>query len=221
MNVIVVSLPFSPNVRRCGKKTFTRRVAARLGEKEKFCQWAQRGWVGITLNPLASRSWHKIQRGGIDAVAQARGRRSVVEHVPQMPAAPRTMDFGPAMEQLPIRLRANGLFGNRFPEARPASVDVVLGVGGEKGQVASGAVIGARLLVRVILVGKGPLRPILAQHPVLLWRQDLPPLFVRLRHLKHVSRLLGHSWHYTKGLRQYAEPQRQAGFQKGSPRHGR
>src|SRR5712692_9276005 len=168
MNVIVVSLPFSPNARRCGKKTFTRGVVARLREREKFCQWAQSGWVGITLTPLASRSWHKIQRGGIEAVAQARGRRSVVEHVSQMPAASRAMDFGPAMEQLPIRLRVDGLFGNRFPKARPASAAVVLGVGGEQGQVASGTVIVARRLVRVVFVGKGPLRPILAQHPVLL-----------------------------------------------------
>src|SRR5437016_1550579 len=85
-----------------------------------------------------------------------------------MPAAPRAMDFGPAMEQLPIRFRADGFFGNRFPEARPAGVAVVLGVGGEQGQVASGALIGAPLLARVVLVGKGPLRPLLAQHPVLL-----------------------------------------------------
>src|SRR6266571_9069044 len=110
MDVIVVSLPFSPNARK---------------------------FLSAGLTPLASRSRHKIQRGGIHAVAQACGRRPVVEHVSQVPAAPRAMDFGPPVEQLPIHLRTDGLFGNRFPEARPASVAVVLSVGGEEGQVAS------------------------------------------------------------------------------------
>src|SRR5205807_4597344 len=134
--------------------------------------------------------------------------------VSQMAAASRAMDFGPGMEQLPIRLRADGLFGNRLPKARPTSAAVVLGVRGEQGQVASGAVIVARGLVRVVFVGKGPLRPLLSQHPVLLWRQDLPPLFVRLRHLKHVSRLLGQSWHYTKGLRRMPSPSARPAFRK-------
>src|SRR5438093_1667866 len=106
MDVIVVALPFSPNARK---------------------------FLSAWLPPLASRSRHKIQRGGIHAVAQARGRRPVVKHVSQVPAASRAMDFGPGMEQLPICLRANGLFGNRLPEARPASAAVVLGVGGEQG----------------------------------------------------------------------------------------
>src|SRR2546427_12514486 len=106
MDVIVVALPFSANPRQSPP-------------------------AGLT--PLASRSRHKIQRSGIHAVAQACGRRPVVKHVSQVPAASRAMDFGPWMEQLPIRLRADGLFGNRFPEARPASAAVVLGVGGEQG----------------------------------------------------------------------------------------
>src|SRR2546428_2044270 len=135
MDVIVVSLPFSPNARQ---------------------------FLSAGLTPLASRSRHKIQRGGIHAVAQACGRRPVVKHVSQVSAASRAMDFGPWMEQLPIRLRANGLFANRFPEARPASAAVVLGVGGEPGQVASGAVIGARVLARVVLAATEPLCPFLA-----------------------------------------------------------
>src|SRR2546422_10503120 len=128
MDVIVVSLPFSPNARQ---------------------------FLSAGLSPLASRRWHKIQRGGIHAVAQACGRRPVVKHVSQVPAASRAVDFGPWMEQLPIRLRANGLFGNRFPEAPPGSPAVVLGVGGEQGKVASAAVIGARSVARVVCVGQG------------------------------------------------------------------
>src|SRR2546427_6327328 len=52
MDVIVVSLPFSPNARQ---------------------------FLSAGLTPLASRSRHKIQRGGIHAVAQACGRRPVVK----------------------------------------------------------------------------------------------------------------------------------------------
>src|SRR3989475_11243318 len=106
MDVIVVALPFSPNARQ---------------------------FLSAGLTPLASRSRHKIQRGGIHAVAQACGRRPVVKHVSQAPAASRAMDFGPWVEQLPIRLRANGLFGNRFPEARPASAAVIRTIGIEEG----------------------------------------------------------------------------------------
>src|SRR3989441_12415905 len=106
MEVIVVPLPFSPNARQS---------------------------LSAGLTPLASRSRHKIQRGGIHAVAQACGRGPVVKPVSEVPAASRAMDFGPWMEQLPIRLRANGLFGNRFPEARPASAAVILRIGREEG----------------------------------------------------------------------------------------
>src|SRR2546427_619793 len=94
MDVIVVALPFSPNARQ---------------------------FLSAGLSPLASRSRHKIQRGGIHAVAQACGRRPVVKNVSQVPAASRAMDFGPWMEQLPIRLRADGLFGDRFSERFSAS----------------------------------------------------------------------------------------------------
>src|SRR2546427_12547275 len=106
MDVIVVSLPFSPNARQ---------------------------FLSAGLTPLASRRWHKIQRGGIHAVAQACGRRPVVKHVSQVSAASSAMDFGPWMEQLPIRLPSNALFGNRFPDARPARAGVVLGVGVAQG----------------------------------------------------------------------------------------
>src|SRR5207244_12032989 len=112
MDVIVVALPFSPNARQ---------------------------FLSAGLSPLASRSRHKIQRGGIHAVAQACGRRPVVKNVSQVPAASRAMDFGPWMEQLPIRLRADGLFGDRFPAARPPRATVVLAVGAEQSKVASRA----------------------------------------------------------------------------------
>src|SRR5439155_8128828 len=105
MKIIVVSPPFSPT-----------NVAAENPPPRCRCE------------ALAGLGRHEIQCGGIDAVAQARGRRTVVEHVSQMSAAPCAMDLGPGMEQPPIRFRTNGCVNDRLPEARPASFAVILGL---------------------------------------------------------------------------------------------
>jgi len=65
----------------------------------------------------------ELQGRRIDAVAQARRVRPVVEDVPQVPAARGAQGFGPGHEERPIRLRGDRPRAGRREEAWPAVPD--------------------------------------------------------------------------------------------------
>src|SRR3546814_11917555 len=63
--------------------------------------------------------WLKKHRYAIHAIALARRFRPVIEHMPQMPAAPAAMDFHARMTKKMICAGLHRL-GKRSPEAGPA-----------------------------------------------------------------------------------------------------
>src|SRR5690606_13274181 len=79
-----------------------------------------------------------------------------------------------------VGLLADRLFLHRLVEARPARTRLELRLALEELLPARGADIGAVALVLPVLAGEGRLRPVLAQHLVLLGRELLPPLLVGL-----------------------------------------
>src|SRR6476620_1620369 len=116
----------------------------------------------------------EFQRHAVDAVAQAGRRRAVVEHVAEMTAAAAAMNL--------VAHHAEGAVGvfqhrvlDRLVETRPARAAVELGCRIEERQVASGAGESAGAVLVVERAGEGTLGVLLAQHGILLGREQLPP----------------------------------------------
>src|SRR5262245_57915142 len=82
-----------------------------------------------------------------------------------------------------VRGGADGVV-ERLIEAGPASAAVELGGRGEQRQVAAGAVVHAGPILLVERAGEGALGAVLAQHIVLLGREQLLPLLVGLGDLE-------------------------------------
>src|SRR4051812_30152290 len=89
----------------------------------------------------------EFQRCGIDAVAQARGLRAVLEHVAQVGVALLAQHFG-AAHAIALVLLGCDVFGRGgLPEARPARTGLELLVGAEQLDAAAAAAIDALLVV--------------------------------------------------------------------------
>src|SRR6266550_2809399 len=132
-----------------------------------------RSWV---LFPFRLLLGVELDRGAVDAVAQAGRLRAVVEHVSQVPAAVRARHLGPGHEQRSVgRLLDRRVF-RRLVEARPAAVRVELGVRLEKLGPAPRAQVHAWGAGLTVLARERALRPLLAQHVVLHGSQLCLPL---------------------------------------------
>src|SRR5262249_49746910 len=127
-----------------------------------------------------------LERRRVDAVAQPRRIRSVGKHVTEMAAALLAVHFGPRHEVALVALRLDGVGIEWLVEARPAGTGIEFRVPIEQRCATSGAHI-HRFIVRVpIRPGEGALRPLLAEHVVLLRRELFAPLVVGF--LGHVTR---------------------------------
>src|SRR5690606_34742094 len=126
---------------------------------------------------------HEFQSHAIHAVAQASRRRAIVENMAEMPATAAAMHLSACHEKLAIHAGADRTV-DRLRETRPASAAVKLGLRREQRQIASGAVVSPGCIVLVERTREGILGPVLAQNMVLLRREDLLPLLVRLGDLE-------------------------------------
>src|SRR5256885_17266475 len=95
-----------------------------------------RSWV---LFPFRLLLGVELDRGAVDAVAQARRLRAVVEHVPQVPAAVRARYLGPGHEQRTVGRLLDRSIIRRLVVTRAAAVYGVLCVRLEKIWTASRA----------------------------------------------------------------------------------
>src|SRR5438128_9059615 len=100
-----------------------------------------------------------------------------------MAAAATAMHLGACHEQAAVAGGADGVLQRRV-EAGPAGAAVELGGGGEEGQIAAGAGIGAGAVLLVQGAGAGALGAVLAQHVVLLGREQLLPFLLALGDLE-------------------------------------
>src|SRR4051794_36188899 len=130
------------------------------------------------------------QRKTVDAIAQARGLRAVVEDVAEMAAAAAAMHFGAQHAKGAVLDLADGIF-DRLVEARPAGAALELGVGGKQRQVAAGAGEDALAVLFQQRAGARPFGAVLAQDVVLHRRQLRAPFrvgFLDLEFLRGFSR---------------------------------
>src|SRR6266851_1783183 len=74
----------------------------------------------------------ELQRQRIDAVAQARGLRPILEDVAEVGVALRAQHLGPAHAMARVDLGGHGLLVQRLPEARPAAAGFEFGVRAEE-----------------------------------------------------------------------------------------
>ena len=79
-------------------------------------------------------------------------------------------------EEAAVLLVLDGVRRDRLPEARPAGAGVELRLGGEEGQVAAHAGVGALRVVVPVRAREGALGALLARDVELLGREDLLPL---------------------------------------------
>lgn len=100
----------------------------------------------------------ELQRRGVDAIPKIDRRGPVVEQMPLASAAPFAMDFGPRVEELPIRFRSDGRVVDRLPETGPSGAALIFGVGREQGEIASRAEINATGFILVVSVLKGSVK---------------------------------------------------------------
>src|SRR2546422_4071792 len=118
----------------------------------------------------------EFDRGGVDAVAQARRLGAVVEDVAQVPAAVRARHLGPLHEERPVGRLLDRRALRGCVEARPSAVRVELGVRLEQLGTTSRAQVDARRLGLPVLARERPLSSLLTQHVVLHGGQVLLPL---------------------------------------------
>src|SRR5207245_6527519 len=141
----------------------------------------------MPVSARARSGANELQGDAVHAVAKARGPGTIVEDVAEMPSAPAAMHFRADHEELTVgRGPDRALDG--IPEAGPARAAVELRVRGEKWQVTARAEIGAAPVLLVERARPRMLRPVLAQHPELLGRQEAAPLRLRLADLECLRR---------------------------------
>src|ERR1700730_790172 len=107
-----------------------------------------------TLYGRSSRR-NETQRCLVNAVTQVGGLRAVVEHVPEMRVAARTMHLRPLQKHAHIGARPDVLFREGRPEAGPAGARIKLGVGAEHRVFAANATKQTALVDLIVGSAKG------------------------------------------------------------------
>jgi hypothetical protein len=131
----------------------------------------------------------QFQRGRVDAVAQAAGRRAICEDVAEVGTAVVTGDFGTAHAEAAVDVLIDQFFIVRCVKAGPAAARVKLGFGTKERGAATGTVIGAGVVAVPVLTSKGPLGALFAGYMILVGRKLGAPLGVGLFDFWH-----GNSW---------------------------
>lgn len=136
--------------------------------------------VGCACADVSVLSLDKLKGSGIQAIAQSRRLRPVLEDMAQMGIALAAEYLCPEHGEAVIGLGVDVCLVRRGVEARPAGPGVELGVRGEEFASAAYAKVLAFFVVVPILSGKRPLGTLLSRHPVLFPRELPFPFFISL-----------------------------------------
>src|SRR5688572_15602793 len=109
----------------------------------------------------------KTQRSRVDAVAQAGGLRSIVEHVAEVGVAVGAGDLGAHHAMRQVTVLVDAFASQRQPETGPAAARVELLRRLEQVRAAADAVVGPPLRMRRILTREGAFRALLLRDVVL------------------------------------------------------
>src|SRR5262245_4948596 len=150
------------------------------------------GWVSSKNSgrrPGCSLSvGQEVQGNAVDAVAQSRGRRSVLEDMAQMPAAASAMHFRAWQQQQVVGGGADGV-RQRPIEARPTGLAVVFGFRREQRKIAARAGKRALALLVVERARARGLGAVPTQDVVLRFAEDGSPFAVALLDFEAVGGL--------------------------------
>src|SRR4051812_5587585 len=122
----------------------------------------------------------ELERGRVHAVPLAGGTRAVVEHVPEVAAAPPAPNLGPRHAVRRVRHQLDGLGDQRLAEARPPRPGLELRGRVEQLGAACRTAVDAVVVAIPVLAGEGALGAGLPQHLELLGRELGLPLVVGL-----------------------------------------
>src|SRR3954470_13128091 len=89
----------------------------------------------------------ELERCRVDAITQARRRRTVLEHMPQVRAAAFAYCFGAAHAEAIVVFRLDVCANRRLPEARPAGSRIEFMVRLEKLGTAADATVNAGVVI--------------------------------------------------------------------------
>jgi len=117
------------------------------------------------------------QSDAVDAVAQSGGRRTVLEHVAEMPAAAAAVHLGARHAEAAVDGGRDGTLEG-LKKTRPAGAAFKFTPGREERLGASGAAERAGPVLLQESTGSGRLGAVAAQHGVLLGRQRFTPFLV-------------------------------------------
>src|SRR5262245_16317549 len=129
----------------------------------------------------------ELQSHSVHAIAQARRRRSIIEHVAEVATAALAVDLCASHEQALVDAGGYRIFEGCI-EARPAGAAVELGLRREQGKIAPGAQVGAGRILLVKGAAPGALRAVFAQDIELLAGELFAPLLLALGDLECVAR---------------------------------
>src|SRR6185437_3100971 len=125
----------------------------------------------------------EIHRHAVDAIAQARRRRSIRKNVAEMAAATTAMHFR-AHHAVALVVRGFDRSGFRVVEAWPAGATLEFLFGHEQRLPASGALEGAGAFLEIERAASRPLGAMTTHDVVLLGREHLPPFGVGMGYRK-------------------------------------
>jgi hypothetical protein len=137
---------------------------------------------------VSGRNGFERHANPVHAVAQACYLGAVVEQVPEMPAATAAMDLYADHAERSVPRCADRLFVQRCPEAWPAGAALELGLRRKQAEIAARAGEDAWAMLIEERARKGSLGRALPQYRVLIRRQQLASLGIRVSDLESLFR---------------------------------
>src|SRR2546429_3270438 len=170
--------------------------------------------------------WLQLERHGVDAVALARRRRTVVEDVAKVRPTVAAEDLGTAHEEAVVRAQLHRFQVGRLVKAGPAGTRLEFRLRAEQLRATGRATVGSVRLRMNAIAAEWPLGPFRAQDVALLRRQLGTPFGIGLGNLGAHDRSLpssmgmkscrpsvflywgGHNHGLARGSRLLVEPSR-------------
>src|ERR1017187_3540914 len=133
--------------------------------------------------------WFEAERGGVDAIALAGGRRAVGKQVAQMRVALAAQHLGALHEEALVGFGGDVLFRRRRGKARPSRAGIEFVAGKEQLRSAARAAVHTRFVIVPIAPSEGALGTLLARYRELFGCQLALPFGVGLDDFLHLHSL--------------------------------
>src|ERR1035441_9170652 len=133
--------------------------------------------------------WFEAQRGGVDAITLAGGRRAVGKQVAQVRVALAAQHLGALHEEAPVGFGADVLLRRRGGKTRPSRAGIELVAGEEQLRSAARAAVHTRFVIVPIAAREGAFGTLFARDRELFRCQFALPFGVGLDDFLHLGSL--------------------------------